>query len=101
MAWQNEPDQAFDRPGGRVAEIAVCCESVTNPPDTRELWSLIRRLPREERLRLAKMVFRSAAEDGDDTVAYADAPVGPDEFSSEDEPLSWDAEGWDEFSAAR
>ncbi len=74
---------------------------MTNPPDARELWSLIRRLPREERLRLAKMVLRSAAEDGEDYAAYADAPVGPDEFSSEHESLSWDADGWEEFSAAR
>jgi hypothetical protein len=47
------------------------------------------------------MVLRSAAEDGDDDAAYADAPVGPEEFSSQDDLLSWDAEGWDEFSAAR
>lgn len=74
---------------------------MTNPPDARQLWSLIRRLPREERLRLAKMALRSAAEEGDDDAAYADAPVGPEEFSSEDESLAWDAEGWEEFSATR
>jgi hypothetical protein len=74
---------------------------VTTPPNARELWSLIRRLPREERLRLAKMALRSAAEEGDDDAAYADAPVGLEEFSSEDESLGWDADGWEEFSAAR
>ena len=41
------------------------------------------------------------AEDGDDGVAYADATVGLEEFSSEDESLAWDAEGWEEFSAPR
>ena len=75
--------------------------AVTNPPDARALWSLIRRLPREERLRLAKMALRSAAEEGDDDAAYADAAVGAEEFSSEDEALGWDADGWAEFSAAR
>jgi hypothetical protein len=47
------------------------------------------------------MAIRSAAEDSDDEAVYADAPAGPDEFSSDDELLSWDAEGWEEFSAAR
>jgi hypothetical protein len=47
------------------------------------------------------MAIRSAAEDGDDETVYADAPTGPEEFSSEDESLAWDAEGWEEFSAAR
>ena len=47
------------------------------------------------------MALRSAAEEGDDDTAYADAPVSLDEFSSEDESLGWDAEGWEEFSAAR
>jgi len=47
------------------------------------------------------MALRSAAEEGGDAAAYADAPVGTDEFSSEDEALAWDADGWEEFSAAR
>lgn len=37
-------------------------------------------------------------EEGDDDAAYADAPIGPKEFSSEDESLGWDAERWEEFS---
>lgn len=73
---------------------------VTNTT-AQELWPLIRRLPREERLRLAKMAIRSAAEDSDDEAVYAEAPTGPEEFSREDEQLAWDAEGWEEFSAAR
>jgi hypothetical protein len=47
------------------------------------------------------MALRSAAEEGDDDAAYANAPIGPEEFSSEDESLSWDAAGWEEFSVAR
>jgi hypothetical protein len=74
---------------------------VTNPPTAGELWPLIQRLPREERLRLAKLALRSAAEEGGAEAAYAQAPVGADEFSSDEEPLAWDADGWKEFSAAR
>ena len=47
------------------------------------------------------MALRSAAEEDDDDAAYADALVGTEEFSSEDEALGWDADGWEEFSAAR
>jgi hypothetical protein len=47
------------------------------------------------------MALRSAAEDGSDATAYANEPVGADEFSSDDESLTWDADGWDEFSASR
>jgi hypothetical protein len=83
--------------GARQHELPYAAV-VTNPPDARELWSLIRRHPREERLRLAKMVLRSAAEDGDDDKAYE---VGAEELSSDDELLAWDAEGREEFSAAR
>jgi hypothetical protein len=36
-----------------------------------------------------------------DHVALANAPIGAEEFSSEDESLAWNAEGWEEFSAAR
>ena len=62
-----------------------------------ELWPLILRLPREERLRLAMLALRSAVEA--DGAAYAHAPIGHDEFSSTDEPLSWDGEGWQGFYA--
>jgi hypothetical protein len=47
------------------------------------------------------MALRSAAEEGGDDAAYADAPVGAEEFWSEDESLAWNAEGWEEFGAAR
>jgi hypothetical protein len=75
--------------------------TVTNPPTARDLWPLIQRLPREERLRLAKLALRSAAEEGGAEAAYAQAPAGTDEFSSDEETLAWDADGWEEFSAAR
>jgi hypothetical protein len=47
------------------------------------------------------MALGSAAEEGRDDAAYADAPIVTEDFSSEDEPLAWDADGWEEFSAPR
>jgi hypothetical protein len=89
--------------GGKAARTVATryASTVTNPPTARELWPLIQRLPREERLRLAKLALRSAAEEGSAEAAYAEAPVGTDEFSSDEESLAWDADGWEEFSAAR
>ena len=33
----------------------------------------------------------------DDSSVYAAAPPRPDEFTTDDEPLSWEAEGWEQF----
>jgi hypothetical protein len=71
------------------------------PLTASDFWPLILKLPHEERLRLAKLALRAAAEEGDDAAAYAAAPPSADEFSEDDEPLAWDADGWEEFSAAR
>ena len=74
-----------------------------NPMLTAEdLWPLVLKLTHEEQVRLAKLALRAAARSGEaDAGAYRASPPGPDEFSSEEEPLAWDAEGWDEFDATR
>jgi hypothetical protein len=66
-----------------------------------DLWPLIEKLPRAERLKLARLalsrtVLPAAATDSQ---RYAACPARPDEFSggSDDEPLAWEAEGWEEF----
>jgi hypothetical protein len=43
----------------------------------------------------------ASPEESNDDAAYADAPVGLEEFSSEDGSLGWDADGWEHFSEAR
>ncbi len=40
----------------------------------------------------------SMADVGTDAPAYVAVPAARDEFSGGDEPLSWDADGWDEFA---
>jgi hypothetical protein len=59
-----------------------------------DIMSLVASLPDSERIKLLR---RIASPRGDDVSAYVAAPPKPDEFSGDDEPIAWDAEGWDEF----
>jgi len=74
-----------------------------NPLLTAEdLWPLVQKLSHDEQVRLAKLALRAAARSGgSDADTYRASPPGRDEFSSEEEPLAWEAEGWDEFDASR
>ena len=74
-----------------------------NPMLTAEdLWPLVQKLPHDEQVRLAKLALRAAARSGgSDADTYRASPPGRDEFSCEEEPLAWEAEGWDEFDASR
>ncbi len=71
-----------------------------DPLTASDFWPLILKLPHGERVRLAKLALRAAATD-DSSAAYAAAPPAPDEFSSDDEPLAWESQGWEEFGASR
>lgn len=64
-----------------------------------DLFPLVLKLSRQERIRLARMAFSSAAQDvPTDADAYKAQPVNPNEFGQAgDDPLAWDAEGWEEF----
>jgi hypothetical protein len=66
-----------------------------------DFWPLILKLPHDERVRLAKLALRAAAEQESTLSAYGVAPPSAEEFSSDEEPLAWEADGWDEFSASR
>ena len=63
-----------------------------------DLWPLVAKLPRPERMRLAQLALAGALPTGArDASAYDEVPVRADEFgASDDDPLAWDAEGWDE-----
>jgi len=75
----------------------------TNPPMTADdLWPLVQKLSRRERLRLARLALtrEALASDATDEERYQRLPPGEDEFvdaapDREDDPLGWDAEGWD------
>ena len=59
-----------------------------------DILPLIAKLSREERRRL----FRIALGRGEtDARAYAAQPPRDDEFSSDEDGLAWEAEGWEEI----
>ncbi|HMJ15031.1 MAG TPA: hypothetical protein VK524_26640 [Polyangiaceae bacterium] len=58
------------------------------------------KLTHDERVKLARLALRGATA-ADEAAAYQKMPPGPDEFSLADEPMAWEAEGWEEFSAPR
>jgi hypothetical protein len=65
-----------------------------DPPTADEILSLVQKLAPEERLRLIRLLARSA---GGDAAAYATLSPTDNEFSSDEEPLGWDADGWEDL----
>jgi len=59
-----------------------------------DIMPLVASLSESERVKLLRWI---AAPHGEDASAYRAAPPTRDEFDGEDEPMSWDAEGWDRF----
>ena len=70
---------------------------MSTPLTAHDLWPLVLKLPHDERVRLARLALKAAATD--DAAAYRAAAPDPDEFGSDEEPLAWEGEGWEEFSA--
>ncbi len=66
---------------------------MAQPLTAEELLPLFTRLSPKERLRL----FKLAANSRTDAQTYEAAPVSPDEFDSDVDPLAWDADGWENF----
>ncbi len=66
-----------------------------------DLWPLVAKLSRKERMRLARFALAAVAlpPGTSDAERYLRIPVSKDEFAStEKDPLAWDADGWDEFA---
>jgi hypothetical protein len=59
-----------------------------------DVLPLIRRLSTDERLRLIRLA-QLKQNPGDDERAYAVLPVREGEFSSDEDLLGWDSEGWE------
>lgn len=83
----------------RPVRLCATLHGMADPLTASDFWPLILKLPHDERVRLAKLALRAAADAGADAAAYASAPPKEDEFASEDEQLAWEAEGWEEFGA--
>ncbi len=59
-----------------------------------DIMPLVASLSDAERIKLLRWI---AAPRGSDVSAYRAEPPTRDEFSGEDEPMAWEAEGWDQF----
>lgn len=74
----------------------LCYHQAMDRPTTAEdFMALISSLSNQERVRLVHLLVQQTR--SSDAEAYALMPPGEDEFSSDEEPLAWEAEGWEEF----
>lgn len=75
---------------------------MSTPLTAEDLVPIIARLSHDEQVRLAKIALRAAASSSyAETAAYRTAPPGPTEFTSDDEALAWEADGWEGVDATR
>lgn len=65
---------------------------MSQPLTANDLLPLVARLAPGERRRLAQLI--SATSERDATM-YAATPVRQDEFTSDEQSLGWDADGWE------
>lgn len=59
-----------------------------------DILPLVDSLAPQERVRLQRLIARPQ---GGDASVYRSVPPSRDEFSADDEPLAWDAEGWEDI----
>ncbi len=72
--------------------------------DHRELERLaaeLASLTPEERARVLAAAAQRLRHTQASTGAYLAVPPASDEFTTDEDPLAWEAEGWDEFDAPR
>lgn len=80
-------------PGPREPTGSGRIALVDKPLNAEDLFPLVNCLSPRERLRLLRLIsLRPAAADRD---AYLALPPRHDEFSSDTDPLAWDADGWE------
>jgi hypothetical protein len=58
-----------------------------------DILPLVANLTPQERARLLRLI--TARPGADAAAAYAATPPGEDEFSTDEEPLAWEADGWE------
>jgi hypothetical protein len=58
-----------------------------------DILPLVASLTPRERVRLLRLI---ALPQGADAPVYRSVPPSRDEFSSDEEPLAWEAEGWED-----
>lgn len=65
---------------------------MAKPMTADDILPLVAKLEPQERVRLMRLITEQRI--SDEAALYAVMPPQDDEFSTDEEPLSWDAEGW-------
>ena len=73
---------------------AVRIASDGNALTADDILPLVAALTPRERARLLRLI---ASPQGNDEFVYRSIPPSREEFSADDEPLAWEAEGWEEI----
>jgi hypothetical protein len=68
-------------------------QSMAKPLTADDILPLVASLAPRERVRLLRLI---AAPQGADAPVYRSVPPSRDEFSADEEPLAWDADGWED-----
>ncbi len=68
---------------------------MATPMTAEDILPLVADLTPQERVRLIRLIAERSS--SDDAAGYRAAPPHSDEFSSDEEPLAWEAEGWEQF----
>jgi hypothetical protein len=69
-------------------------QAMPKPLTADDIIPLVASLTPKERVRLLRLI---ALSEGTDASVYRSVPPSPDEFSSDEEALGWEAEGWEDF----
>lgn len=68
---------------------------MTEPMTADDILPLVAGLKPKERVRLLRLITEQP--DADDAAIYTAVPPKADEFSSTEDPLAWEANGWEGF----
>ena len=74
--------------------LLVECKRYPKAITADDILPLVAALTPQERVRLLRLI---ALPQGADAPVYRSVPPSRDEFSSEEEPLAWDSEGWEDM----
>jgi hypothetical protein len=89
LMWGYESPGTLYRAQAPLDRIQTMARSLTAD----DITPLVASLPDSERIRL----LRWMSPHGAGAAAYRVAPPTDDEFPGDEEPLAWEADGWEEF----
>ncbi len=68
---------------------------MARPMTADDVLPLLASLTSQERVRLLRLISLQSRDD--EVAVYDSVPPGHDEFSTDEEPLAWEAEAWEDM----